>query len=150
MKKQNILLALIALVIGAGIGYCIKCCSSKIATVDVLSVVNASTQVQTLKAEQTIKMQDLAQWLQNAQNEVKAEKDEKKQAELLQKYNAELAKKKAEITTHYQTELKAADKAITSTIKEIAKKKGYKAVIAKGVMIYGGDDITEAVIKEIK
>ena len=153
MKKQNIILitlCVFVLCVGLCLGYFIKGCCPQMAVVDVLSVVNASTQVQTLKAEQNIKTQDLVQWLQKAQEEVKAEEDEKARAALLQKYNAEFAQKKAEIVTYYQQELKSADEAITGTIKKVAKEKGYKAVIAKGVMIYGGDDITEDVIKVIK
>ena len=42
------------------------------------------------------------------------------------------------------------DKDVSNTIIQAAKEKGYKSVVAKNVVIYGGDDITDEVIKIVK
>ena len=69
---------------------------------------------------------------------------------LLKKYNAEFAKKKEAIAKDYQARLQAVDKSITATITTTAKAKGYDMVISKGVVVFGGDDITADVQKVVK
>ena len=153
MDKKYITLsvsALVVLIIGIFIGCALGCCGKKMAVVDIMAVVNKSAQVEALKNEQTAKTQELTKWLEVVQKEVKDEKDSKKQEELLQKYNAEFVQKREEIAKDYNEKLQAIDKDINDTIIKTAKRKGYKAVIAKGVVIYGGQDITEEVIKVVK
>ena len=151
MKKIIFLLAvLITLGIGFGAGCFYVCNQNKIAIVDVTEIVAKSQQVQALKAEQAAKAKDVTEWLQNAQNEVKAESDAEKQKTLLQKYNEEFALKRDVIQQQYTEKLKTIDENITQTITDEAKKKGYKLVIAKGFTIYGGVDITEDIAKIVK
>ena len=65
-------------------------------------------------------------------------------------YDAEFAKKKEAIAKNYQTKLQEIDKSITATIASQAKLKGYDMVITKGTVLYGGDDITQDIIKVVK
>ena len=51
---------------------------------------------------------------------------------------------------NYAEKLKAIDKNINAIIAEQAKAKGYDMIIAKGVVVYGGDDITADVVKAVK
>ena len=88
--------------------------------------------------------------LQNAQNEVNTEQDKEKQQALLQKYNAEFVLKKRDIALQYQQELKIVSENITQTVADEAKKKGFSMVIAKSIVIYGGEDITEEIAKIVK
>ncbi len=122
----------------------------KIAVVDVQAVVAKSAQVQALKKEQQTKIQDLEQWLKVAKADVKQQKTNEGKEKLLKKYNADFAKKKEDIVKDYQTRLQAVDKSITETITTIAKAKGYTIVLAKGVVLYGGDDITKDIQKVVK
>jgi len=122
----------------------------KMAIVDLPAIVSKSAQVQTLKVEMETKTRELTQWLADAQKDVKSEKDEEKQKLLLQKYNAEFAQKRDEVSREYNAKLQAVDKDINDTIINTAKAKGYRTVIAKGVIIYGGDDITDDIIKVVK
>lgn len=151
MKKIYVVAIAVALVVlGAVIGCMCCCCHSKTAVVDVMAIVNQSAQVTALKEEQTTKTQELAQWLQDAQNEVKAEKDTKKQEELLKKYNDEFVQKREEMAKQYGEELQKIDASISAAIAETAKKKGYKMVVAKGMVLFGGDDITEEIAEIVK
>ena len=122
----------------------------KIAVVDVQAVVAKSAQVQALKKDQQTKMKELDKWLKVAQADVEKQKSQEGKEKLLKKYNTDFAKKKEEIAKNYQTKLKEIDASITNTIATEAKAKGYDMVITKGVVIYGGDDITAAVQKAVK
>ena len=50
----------------------------------------------------------------------------------------------------YLTKLSAIDDNISKTVETQAKEGGYNLVLAKGVVLHGGEDITQAVIKAIK
>ena len=124
--------------------------AGKIAVVDVQAVVAKSAQVQALKKEQQTKIKELDKWLKTAQADVEKQKSQEGKEKLLKKYNADFAKKKEEIAKNYQTKLQAIDKSITETIANQAKAKGYDMVISKGVVVFGGDDITADVSKVVK
>lgn len=122
----------------------------KIAVVDVQTVVAQSQQVKALKQEQTKKMQDLEKWLTTVKTDVEKQQTQEGKEKLLKKYNAEFAKKKETIAKDYQARLQTIDKSISDTIAQQAKAKGYDIVISKGMVLYGGDDITADVTKVVK
>ena len=103
----------------------------RIAVVDVQAVVAKSAQVQALKKEQQAKMQDLEKWLKTVRADVEKQQTKEGKEKLVKKYDADFAKKKAEIAKNYQTKLQAIDKSITETIAAQAKAKGYTMVITK-------------------
>ena len=144
--KKVLSLTLMALILGSGIAIA----EQKIAVVDVQAVVSKSAQVQALKKEQQAKMQDLEKWLKTAQTDVEKQQTKEGKEKLLKKYNAEFAKKKEAIAKDYAARLQAVDKSITETISTTAKTKGYNMVISKGVVVFGGDDITADVQKVVK
>ena len=144
--KKVLSLTLMALILGSGIAMA----EQRIAVVDVQAVVSKSAQVQALKKEQQAKMQDLEKWLKTAQTDVEKQKTQEGKEKLLKKYNAEFAKKKEAIAKDYAARLQAVDKSITETISTTAKAKGYNMVISKGVVVFGGDDITADVQKSVK
>ena len=123
---------------------------TRIAVVDVPAVVNKSAQVQALKKEQQTKMQDLEKWLKTVRADVEKQQTQEGKEKLVKKYDAEFAKKKEAIAKNYQTKLQAIDKSITETIANQAKLKGYDMVITKGTVLYGGDDITQDIMKVVK
>jgi outer membrane protein len=123
---------------------------TNIAVVDVQAVVSKSAQVQALKKEQQTKMQDLEKWLKTVRADVEKQQTQEGKEKLVKKYDAEFAKKKEAIAKNYQTKLQAIDKSITETIANQAKLKGYDMVITKGTVLYGGDDITQDIMKVVK
>lgn len=50
----------------------------------------------------------------------------------------------------YAARLQTVEKSISDTIAQQAKAKGYDMVISKGVVLYGGNDITADVSKAVK
>ena len=146
--KKTILSALI--LAGLAIGTASAYAEQKIAIVDVQAVVTKSAQVQALKKEQQAKLQELEKWLKSARADVEKQKTPEGKEKLIKKYDADFAKKKVEIAKNYQTKLQAIDKSISDTIASVAKSKGYDMVIAKGVVVYGGEDITPEVQKSVK
>ena len=93
---------------------------------------------------------EMLNWYDSASNEIEKQQTKEGKEKLLKKYNTEFAKKKEDIAKNYQTKLQAIDKSITETIATQAKLKGYDMVISKGVVVYGGDDITADVSKVVK
>ena len=144
--KKVLSLTLMALILGSGLAMA----EQKIAVVDVQAVVSKSAQVQALKKEQQAKMQDLEKWLKTAQADVEKQQTKEGKEKLLKKYNAEFAKKKEVLAKDYASRLQAVDKSITDTIATQARLKGYNMVISKGVVVFGGDDITADVQKVVK
>jgi len=124
--------------------------SWKIAVVDVVSIVNGSKDVMTLRQNHAIRSQELSQWLQAAQNEVNSQSDPQAKQSLLQKYNTEFAQRRNAVGQLYQQELMTIDQNISKIIMDEAKKLGYNMVLAKNVVVCGGTDITEDVRKLIK
>lgn len=122
----------------------------KVAIVDVQKVVNKSAQVQALKKEQEAKSKEIREFIKKANDEVKAQTDQKKKQEIVKKYEKELAAKREANSKAYKAKLEAIDKTITATINNYAKTNGYDLVLVKGAVLYGGDDITEAVSKVVK
>jgi len=123
---------------------------TKIAIVDVQAVVAQSQQVKALKKEQQTKIQDLEKWLTTARSDVEKQQTQEGKDKLLKKYNAEFAKKKEAIAKDYQARLQTIEKSISDTITQQARAKGYDMVISKGVVLYGGDDITADITKVVK
>lgn len=144
--KKALSLTLMTLILSSGI----VMAEQNIAVVDVSAVVAKSAQVQALKKEQQTKMQDLEKWLKTAQADVQKQQSKESKEKLLKKYNTDFAKKKEAIAKDYAAKLKAVDKSITETISATARAKGYNMVISKGVVVFGGDDITADVQKVVK
>jgi len=152
MKKRMLLLSIAML----AIGFCINDIAKSgnipvnVAVIDVNAVVNKSSEVQALKKEQKQKLDDLQKWLKTVRNDIEKQQTQEKKDKLIKKYDTEFQKKKEAIAKNYNIKLKEIDKNISQTIAAEAQKEGYSLVLTKGVVLYGGDDITNAVIKAIK
>lgn len=153
MNNKIKILAVGLLIFASGIAFSNFAMSdvpSKIAVVDVQEVVNSSSQVQALKKEQQAKMKEVVSFVEKARKEVAATTDVKKKQALEEKYNKELNTKKTAMDKNYADKLTAIDSTISKQIEAQAKAGGYDIVLAKGVVLYGGSDITDAVKKAVK
>lgn len=122
----------------------------KVAVVDVPAVVNASARVQALKKDQQTKAQEIVKFIEKARKDVASISDANKKKSAEEKYNKELMAKKEKMDADYAAKLKELDALISNQIMEKAKADGYNLVLTKGIVLYGGTDITKDVIKIIK
>lgn len=160
MKKQILTLAIMAAAITAGIGFNNAAMSEeaaatipasyKVAIVDVGQVVASSKDVQALRKEQEAKLVELQKWLETVRADVQKQSTEENKQKLIKKYDAEFVKKQEAIKKDYAAKLTAIDKNISDVINKTAKAKGYDLILAKGVVLYGGDDITKEIEKAVK
>lgn len=122
----------------------------KIAVVDVNKVVTESSDVQALKKEQEAKMQDLQKWLNTVRADVEKQSTNEGKQKLAKKYDADFVKKQKTIKKEYAGRLQKIDKNISGVIAKEAKTQDYDMVLAKGVVLYGGEDITKAISKAVR
>lgn len=122
----------------------------KVAIVDVQEVVAASAQVQALKKDQQTKTEEVIKYIENARKDVASVADEKQKKSLEEKYNKELLAKRTSLEKEYAKKLADIDSNISKTIETKAKNGNYDLVLAKGVVLFGGTDITKDIIKAVK
>lgn len=121
-----------------------------VAVVDVPQVVTSSAQVQALKKEQQAKAEELVKFIENARKDVASITDSTKKKAAEEKYSKELQTKKEKIELEYASKLKVIDASISKQIETQAKAQGYDVVLSKGVVLYGGKDITSEIVKVVK
>ena len=121
-----------------------------IAVVDLNKIVNNSAQVKQLKTEHSKKMSELDKIIVNARGEISNENDPAKVLMLEDKYLKEFNTKKEHLETDYNNRLAIIEKTIQDEITKKARKEGYDYVFAKSVVLYGGKDITNELLKSIK
>ena len=146
-------IALAAFVVGMSVNnYAVSEIPSdfKVAVVDVQKIVASSSQVKALKEEQKKKGQELSKFIETAKTALDKETDAKKKKALEEKYNKEFKTKREAIAKNYETKLLAIDKNISTVIDTKAKNDGYSLVLAKGVVLSGGTDITDEISKQVK
>lgn len=124
--------------------------AQKIAVVDIQKVVAASSQVKALKASQEAKNKELSAFIKKAQEDVNKQTDAAKKKTLAESYEKQLATKREANLKDYTAKLKAADANITAQIGKKATELGYTMVLPKSSVVWGGDDITETILKVIK
>ena len=144
MKKMYLFLLLLA--ISTNISFA----DENIAVVDLQKLVNNSSQVKQLKQEQARKMAELDKIIVNARGEISNEKDPAKVLLLEDKYMNEFNSKKLALENDYNARLEAIEKNIKNEISKKAQKDSYDYVFAKSVVLYGGKDITNELVNNIK
>ncbi len=150
MKKTLGLLAAIAVIGGLSFNSAVQAQDFKVAIVDVPQVVNASAKVQALKKEQQAKADEIVKFIENARKDVASITDANKKKAAEEKYTKELQAKKEKMDKEYGEKLKAIDASISQQIAAQAKLDGYNVVLSKGIVLYGGEDITAKIMKVVK
>ena len=122
----------------------------KVAVIDVPTVLSNSSEIQELKRLQDKDMEELNILISKAQNELLNEPDKSK---LLQKeaaYRKQIETKKKEIDEKYNSKLAKINDNIKNVINKEAQKSNYNLVLPTGMVISGGEDITDNVVKKMK
>ena len=123
---------------------------TEVAVVDLQKLVSNSIQVKNLKQEHSKKISELDKIIVNARGEIANEKDPAKVLILEDKYMKEFNSKREDLEKDYNARLENIEKNIKSEILKKAQKEGYKYVFAKSVVLFGGKDITNELINNIK
>lgn len=122
----------------------------KVGVVDIQTIVNNSSEVKALKSEHNTQIQSLNKIVMEAQNAIAKESDPQKIVALQDKYASEFNRKKEFIDSQYSSRLSVIESKLKNEILESAKKNNYDIVLAKNVVFYGGEDITDIVSRDIK
>ena len=122
----------------------------KVAVIDVPTVLSNSSEIQELKRLQDKDMEELNILISKAQNELLNEPDKSK---LLQKeaaYRKQIETKKKEIDEKYNSKLAKINDNNKNVINKEAQKSKNNHVLHTGMVISGGEDITDNVVKKMK
>lgn len=122
----------------------------KVAVVDVPVILEKSPEIQTLKISQDKKMEELNTLISKAQNEIVNETDRNKAIQMEATYRKEIEAKKRAMDEDYNNNIVKITSKIKSLISNEAKKTNYNLVLPTGMVITGGEDITEDIVKKLK
>lgn len=122
----------------------------KVAVIDVPAVMSKSTEMQELKRAQDKDLEELSILISKAQNELINEQNRTKFAQKESEYRKQIETKRKDIDKKYATKLVKINDNIKNLIAKEAKKANYNLVLPTGMVISGGDDITENVVKNMK
>ena len=150
MKRTLGLFAFTLAILGALTLNTVQAAEVTVAVVDVPQVVNASAQVQAFKKEQQAKADEIMKFIEKARKDIASMTDANKKKAADEKYTKELQAKKDKMDKDYAEKLKAIDASISQQIESHAKAQGYDVVLSKGIVLYGGKDITEDIKKVVK
>lgn len=122
----------------------------KVAVVDVSTILTSSPEIQSLKQSQDKKMEELNTLISKAQNEIVNESDKNKALQMETNYRKEIEQKKLDMDEEYNSKITVINNKIKSMISTEVKKSNYNLVLPTGMVISGGDDITNDIVKRMK
>ncbi len=121
----------------------------KVAVVDITKVMEQSKDIKSLKATQDRQLKELETLISKAQNEIANTQDEQKALQLQANYSKEIETKRNAIDEEYSKKIVQITSNIKNLIAAQAKKTDYNLVLPTGMVISGGEDITDNVLKEM-
>lgn len=122
----------------------------KVAVIDVPEVLSQSSEIQALKRSQDKEMEELNTLISKAQNELLNEHDRNKLLQKESEYRKQIEAKKQTMDKEYNSKLAKINDNIKLLISKEAKKSNYNLVLPTGIVLSGGDDITDNIVKQIK
>ena len=122
----------------------------KIGIVDIPFLVNHTPSVAVLRQEQAQKAQALHQWVNAANAQIAQEQNQENKKALAQKYQLEFNQRQQMLQVEHAQKVQSVDAELTKLIADVAKKEKLDYVFAKGIVVYGGIDITEKVVDALK
>lgn len=154
MKKNLLTLTLCAFAFGLGFGMNNFALSdivpSKVAYVNVAKLLDASKTLKAAQDAQIKETKDMLKWYDTASADIQKQKTEANKKSLINKYEAQLTKKKNTIKDSYAKKVNEVDKQLSTAIATKAKAMGYDIVLRKDSILFGGTDITAEVLPLVK
>lgn len=124
--------------------------SMKVGTVDLSQLITNSASVKALKSSHERQLLEIEKTLERARVEISNETNPDKIATLEEKYRKEVNDKKIEMDKNYNNKLLELDKNIKAQVAQKAKELNYTIILPKNIVLYGGEDITAKLAKDIK
>lgn len=118
--------------------------------VDVNKVVAASKAVEKANKERAAEKKKIIKFIEESANKMNKEEDEKKREEMKNQFDLDLTAKKSEMNKSYGEKLMKINNDINAELIKIAKDKDYQLILTKDAVLYGGDDLTQDLIKVVK
>ena len=122
----------------------------KVGVVDLSELITNSPSVKILKSTHDKQVADIEKLLEQARVEMSKETDAQKITQIEEKYRKQVADKKLQMDKNYNDKLMEIDKGIKAKVAQKAKEMKYTVVLPKTLVLYGGEDITAQIAKEIK
>lgn len=122
----------------------------KVAVVNVTELMEHSQEVKTLKESQEKQMKDLNNLITKAQTEIANEPDRNKAIQIESTYRKEIETKRNAMDEEYNSKINKITANIKTLISKEAQKADYNLVLPTGMVISGGDDITQNIVKSVK
>ena len=122
----------------------------RVAVVDVSQLLSHSPEAQELKRIQDKETEEINTLISKAQNEILNTSDKNEMIAKEAAYRKQIEAKKSDMDKIYSSKLEELNKKIRSLISTEAQKEHYNLVLPVGMVISGGDDITETIVKTMK
>lgn len=124
--------------------------SMKVGVVDLSQLITNSASVKALKSTHERQLSEIEKTLEQARIEISNETNPEKIAQLEEKYRKDVSDKKFQMDKSYNDKLVELDKNIKAQVAQKAKELNYTIVLPKNLVLYGGEDITAKLAKDIK
>lgn len=122
----------------------------KVGIVDLSQLITNSPSVKTLKSTHEQQLNEIEKTLEQARIDISNETNPDKIAQLEEKYRKDVSDKKFQMDKTYNEKLMEIDKNIKAQVAQKAKELNYTVVLPKNMVLYGGEDITNLIAKDIK
>ena len=123
---------------------------SQLGIINVQALVSQTPSVIALREEEMKKRGELQQWVNGVNQEIAAEADATKKAELTQKYQAELNERQQKMQAEYVEKVQKIDAEVLKLIENVAKKENVEYIFNTGSLLFGGKDLTQQAIDALK
>ena len=120
----------------------------EMAVVDVSKIVSNYSKAQDVSMDLKVKEAELKTMVAEAEKSIKSA-NVSEQKGLEEKYKNVLAEKQALYRQQYEQQLQSVETDIEDAIKTVSQSKNIKIVLNKNSVVYGGDDLTEEVLKAL-
>jgi Skp family chaperone for outer membrane proteins len=122
----------------------------KYAVIDVQQVTSSSKSVAKITREHNKDKKNLIKFVKESVSKLNKEKDKTKKEEMRVKLGEEIQSRKESMDAKYSAKLMEIDKQINSRLADLAKEKGYTLILVKDAVLYGGDNLTDEMVKLAK
>ena len=122
----------------------------KIGIVDIQKLVSQTPSVLALRQERQQQNVALQQWVNAVNAQIAQELNQANRNRMTQQYQLELNQRQQAIQAAYAQKVQSIDAELSKMIADVAKKEKLEYVFAKGIVVYGGTDITDKIADAMK